>query len=469
MKRSRLPLLLGAVAASSCITTTGYDQPPPQRDPIPSYSAEPRVVGRPVQRGGAPQAPAARPAGETTVSAAPPPAATPPPTSPALFGALRHVQVLGVTGGDAGERSVRLATARSTGARSSQIDVHEIAFDGAETAEQSLGTPTMSIELPFDVLDGWTWSDRRPWRLVDVGGTSVVVARDPIAQRLVVTEAASGERLFERDGCLTLEDARARDGGVDVILRATGGLRMIELSRAGSVRGWRELPASDLEDSVACFVANEAGEPSIHEAIVAGFRANTLVLAHADLAVGSARSFTVDVEQPRRSELRVTAWGRGPMCRIAVGLPDAGGSGLVALVADDYGSEPELLHVVAAAAPDGGAGSLARGFGRLLRFVDDLNGDGLPELAIGIAEDLVRSASVALVDHASGQRVRAYAKASETTRKGTDLSVDPSGRYLVLSAVGPPWAGESRTDGWALTFDTREDGATLPALVASEN
>lgn len=441
-ERRRLATIAAlAACAAGCASSSGRSAPGPApigREPVP-----PRVTF-PIE-----EAPASAP-------------------KPLATNTLRIADLIEVMT-PAGELDgvLRLATATRLGPGRSRVEVHELALSAAPDAARdlTLGEPGASIEVEFDVTETGEDDAAARWRVVDVDDRLLAVLHDAAAERLLLLDVESGRTLFEKGSCRTLEDARARDGGVDVIVRTTEGLQMFELGPTGTVRGFRELQAPDAERSVASFVHGAPGEESPHEAVVVGFKAGLLVAVRADLATGDARSFVVRLTQPRESSLRVTAWGSGGLRRIAIGMPDAYGFGRVALVSDDVDQRPALVHdvfrrEVTAAVLAGGALALPSRFGDSVAFADDMDGDGLPELLVGVELDqLSRDGTVAaaLVDHARGVEMRRYVRGGAPAVDGADsvLSVDPSGRFLAIARE------DVGGRGVAVVTDLRES-PTLP-------
>ncbi|MEM9382498.1 MAG: hypothetical protein AAGB93_21270, partial [Planctomycetota bacterium] len=303
------------------------------------------------------------------------------------YGALRHAQLLSVDRPDAlSPGLVRFATASRGSGSSSRISIHEvpIAASARPANAVSIGSPVLSIAFPFDVLPGWSWTIRERWRLVESEDTLLLVTHDQRSRSVELRDVTSGRRLFDLEGCESLEDVRYRDGTIELVVRSTGGIRVLSLSPSGAVRSSRTIDLLDVTGARAALVRSPSARQGPTRLALVGWRAQRLVVAVHDLATQETRTLDIGVDGASGPRARIAAWARGDLVRIAVGLPDdAGGRGRMLLVQADEGGDGGLLHATLpyvgepppAVDAEDPASVDAQGYGQAVRFTADLDGD----------------------------------------------------------------------------------------------
>ncbi|MEM9382469.1 MAG: hypothetical protein AAGB93_21125 [Planctomycetota bacterium] len=475
--RLRLALasvLAGAAALSTACVSYGPSLAEQSRDHFDTRPTrvEPMRVGRVVGAGES-----ARRRSSATSAARPTRAAleASAPAQPAgivAAGALRHVQLLDIEPHSRASRGlVRFATSEHRGVGSSRIRVHEMPMRSGVSAETAvpLEETAASLDLPFGLFAGSTWRERLPWRVLELDDELFVVAHDQVGRRLKLMKLETGTSLYTLEDCRGLEDARIRDDGIELLVRTGRGVRAVVLNSTGAVRNVHDIPTPSADDSVATFVRSDTGEPAPLEVVVAGWRAGYLVGVRFDLVSNESRSYVLEFDDPEPTRLRVAAWASGTLRRIAVGMPGAVDTdGRVLLYADDDDQGPKLLHDLH---PNGSTFAETQReefshwqheYGQDVRFVPDMDGDALPELAIG-APGGVLSWHVDLIAHGNGKSLRHCATNEALYRIGTNLSLDESGRYMFTGGGYVGWPESLESDAHAVLFDLQRD----PGIVAT--
>lgn len=353
-------------------------------------------------------------------------------------GALRHVQLLGVT--ESEPRTMRFVTSTVGG-----VALHERLLSD----RSPLGAPEAILETTFEVLPLWSWSSRAPWRLLEAGDRAWLLSVDEEAEVLLVQSFPEGEEVARVEDASELEDARIRDGGIEILVRNRENVDALRLAPGdGSIVRFARIDLG-LMFSAACFVEPEDGVPQPRTAFAATYDDGDLILHRIDLADGTALRVPTGVVGGGRA-LRLAARRTGDVDRIAVGTPMFNySSGRVVLTSVGDGGRvgaARLLHPFGRP-DDGHPGAWPNNYGQALSFTADADGDGLPDLAIGASYGSA-SEHVDLVSWAAGRSLSRTSSraASARHRIGSSVSASPCGRY-VLAAGGlasyPEWFEQS--------------------------
>lgn len=360
-----------------------------------------------------------------------------PDSPPRAVGGLRQVQLLSVepvTDDEPGR--VRFATAMRVG-NVSRVAVYDLPLATGRGPEEALQLrdPAMALDVEYDLFPYWTWESRSHWKVLELGDALLLAVFDSAGHRVELREFGSGRLLLEMDGCASFEDARVDDGIARILIGTGTGVRTITWNAREEVTSSQDIAVHDLAGTVAAFVAAPFGEPWSREIAVAGCRDRHLVVELRSLDGDEVHTTSVGLSLPDATRLRVAAWAGDGMRRVAVGLPETlNWGGCVALVQLDDDVPPGLVHHILPQRMS--AGDLASGiwftshfqFGQALCFTADLDGDDLPELAIG-APDGLGDLHVDVVSHADGWTLRKVG--SFLFRVGVSVTVDPTGRYLL--------------------------------------
>ncbi|MEM1449686.1 MAG: hypothetical protein AAGI22_11260 [Planctomycetota bacterium] len=459
--------LAGVAAVSTSCVSFGPSLAEQSRDHFDTRPTrvQPLRVGRVVGSTGTTRGNTSTPASPRRVAAREA-AAPAKPAGIVAAGALRHVQLLEIEPHSRASRGlVRFATSEHRGIGASRIRVHEMPMRSGVSAETAvpLEETASTLDLPFGLFSGSTWRVRPPWRVLELDDELFVVAHDQVGRRLKLIKLETGTTVYTLEDCRGLEDARIRDDGIDLLVRTGRGVRAVALNSTGAVRNVHDVPTPSADDSVATFVSSDPGEPAPLEIVVAGWRAGYLVGVRFDLVTNESRSYVLEFEEPEPTSLRVAAWGSGTLRRVAIGMPGAVDTdGRVLLYSDDGDAGPKLLHDLH---PNGSSFSETQReefshwqheYGQDVRFIPDMDGDSLPELAIG-APGGVLSWHVDLVAHGTGKSLRHCATNEALYRIGTNLSLDESGRYMFTGGGYVGWPESLESDAHAVLFDLQRD------------
>ncbi len=378
-----------------------------------------------------------------------------------MYGALRHVQLLGVSGES--PPVLRFATAYQTSITGTS-DGRIALFERSAESTAELGEPTAVMDLPFDVLPFSTWSSRVAWRLVELDERIVAVTFDASEDRVVVLQFPAGEPVAALENVHYFEDARARDGKVEILIRtatdidlAVVDVRTKEVTRA-------PLLGEIDTNAAACFIGTDCGEPVLPEAVVVTFRDGHPFVRRVDLVTGDVSRTSVEVDSPGPGRLRVAAWGRGPLRRIAIGMPWFHRmTSRVCIVADDEGGPSVLLHT---AYPYGGVaerGGESLNYGQDLAFTRDLDGDRIADLAIGSSGGTF-SEHLDIVSTRTGRSWSRHASPRSFFHIGSTVSVSPCGRYVLTAGGHSSMPEVLDQKGEAVLVDTTRRGWRMSAF-----
>lgn len=379
---------------------------------------------------------------------------------PAAIGSLRHVQLLGVTGGD--QPTMRLATAMRRGPLGKQggrIAIIECSADSKAFSSE----PVAVVDLPYEVLPMWSYMKPVSWRVLETESATWLVAHDRHRGVTEIRDVASGEVQITIGGTSSFEDVRVDGDVIELLAIASAGARGtvsypisverirwtigadgVERRSLSDVQGTSNRP---LGRPVAVFARTSAGGPAASTIVVAAMSGFSPVFHVFDAGSKEARTLTPTIEQPGKSSLRLRAWQAQGKLRIALGMPgwdnstgrvivmaaDAGEP--TALVADIFPNEMSLEGTSGLRA--GSAFSFA--YGQALDFVNDMDGDDIPDLAVGAP--LVIGGVTDLVSSATGKRLRrGTPPGTRWNPLGACVSTSPCGHWVLTTEgeVGYP-------------------------------
>jgi len=407
------------------------------------------------------------------------------PTASDAVGALRHVQLLEVTAGEA--PVVRFVTAMRRGADAwglGRIALFECPIDDVIT----LGDPVEIMDLPYEVLPTWTWSKRVPWRVIETESGSWLIAHDRHGWVTEIREFPSGETLIRVGGTRSLEDVRLRGDVIEILGCAGRGVdgawnqpAQVERIRwtIGEDTAVREklfdmrfLANAPQRAPVATFVSVPIGSPASNTIVIAEMRGWAPVFHVFEDGSEEARTLSPTLDHLDSSPMRVRAWEHDGLRRIVLGMPDWDNRmGRVIVMADDEGVPAcMVVDLLPAEAPMEGnllasetVPSHLKG-GHSIEFVNDMDGDGIPDLALG-GPQLFLSEYIEMVSSASGKSLSISRTGAGNSRLGTSVSTSPCGRYVLAAGgnVTYPEAFSGRGD--ALLIDTENPKAPMSLLV----
>ncbi|MEM9802002.1 MAG: hypothetical protein AAGA20_16885 [Planctomycetota bacterium] len=339
-----------------------------------------------------------------------------------LIGALRHVQLLEVT--EQEPRTMRFATATLTG-----VALYERTLSDRSV----LGEPDQVIELGFRVLPLATWGDRVPWRVLESGEGSWLVVLDRESEDLVVHDLSRGEEVARLRQVTVLEDARVREGRLEVLVRRDETLDLAVVEPAGGAVEQTMLIDTGPPPATACFVTSPPNTPAPEAAVVATNERGQVFATCVDLS--AHRAVRVATQFPRSGyPLYVAARRVDGTDLIAIGTPmfsdHSGRVGLVAFDSEGRTGIERFVFPYGWAEDDDRSGTWATEYGRTLAFTVDADDDGHPDLAVGATGESVLSHVDIVTSAECTSRARVVSPAY-WYRTGSSISVDPRGRYVL--------------------------------------
>ncbi|MEM9378989.1 MAG: hypothetical protein AAGB93_03490 [Planctomycetota bacterium] len=325
---------------------------------------------------------------------------------------------------------------------------------------RAIGEPHAAMRIDPSIVPIGASGDSSRWRLVGHEGARRAVVHDPRNDRIGVLGFPGGEVLHVEEQATTLLDAGARDGALEVLYEREGAVRWLRLDGgAEPTRGLLPIARFEPYTVDAALVASSPGGVGPTAAVAAGRSEGRVVGFVAELGAAGASSFWIDADVAPSGPPVVAAAGgalAGGGRVLAIGQPRGNqGDGRIALLRAEPGGVPAEIGWLAAGtrvAPDPRA--LDAGFGAWVGLAADADGDGLPELCtVSLTSsgghrrlEVVRSRGVdgreEFLLQALGGRVA-----------GTSLSLDPSGRFVLVAAGSEQSSGPAVVPAQALLVE----------------
>lgn len=355
-------------------------------------------------------------------------------------GKYRQVQVLGA----GSSASLRIATVGlvapldATGnwswrdIKSSFVEVRSLGADDLR--------PEARVELSFNAIRQFSWTQRPTWRVVEPGGLLLLVYVGPGSNpRVHVVDMRTGRRLADHVPGDEIYDARTVGDRAELLVRHAATVARVVVSTETGGFTLRSTPLETTVDGVdldsvsaATFAVGVASlcEPT-DVAWVLGFAGGVPRLVHlpADPAAqtsafeGSVRALRADDDSVYLAAASATGrtW-------IAIGQQSFdSGHGLVTVFTRAAGAAPTQLW--SAVGPDTFA---ATDWGHDLCFVPDVDGDDVPDLVVPGPWNVGGTSRIDLVSTSTGAGIASWAPGSAV---GFTAELTPDGKSVIVGGT----------------------------------
>ena len=336
------------------------------------------------------------------------------------IGGLRHVQLLEVT-----EEAITFATAHeSAQPRGGVLALYRVpAVDGAAGTMRSLPAPHRHIVLPDSLLPDETYAHPPLWRFLRDARGWFAVVHETTPKRLVLVRFEDGARVEFGAETLALLDARIDGDQVQVLARTSWGVALH--AHEGEHVTTRAIVNGAPAGTAAAFVTGSRSEVAVARWLEVG-----LQLDHVGLEAQTVQS-TVAQGVMRDDGgvvgLRLRSWTDGQARYDLVGdsdYKDRNGRVVCLFSSDDTEGSQQVWT----------SGDFLPRFGHSLALVQDVDGDHVPEVAIGSPGTMWGSAAVHSIRTGD---VIATLRQGDWMRWGTDISTTADGRYFMVAGGTP--------------------------------
>lgn len=318
---------------------------------------------------------------------------------------------------------------------------------------RAIGEPEVAMRIDASIVPLGDMSAASRWRLVGPAKAQRAVVHDARNGRIGVLAFPSGEVLHIEEQATTLLDARARGASVEVLYEREGTLRWVRAGLGSEVeRGFLPVRGFDPHGVDASFLTGTRSGVT-----AAGWRDGQHVGFVAALDASEVTPFELDagVKWPGPPVAIGRALAKGGSL-LAIGQPRANeGDGRVVLLQSDGGGVPAEIGWLTPPqreTPDPLALDLR--FGAWLELAADVDADGLPELCVVSMTspwghrrlEVVRSGG-------EGARESFVLEALGRQFGGTSTSLDPTGRFVLVTAGSEPSSGPNAVPSQALLVE----------------
>jgi hypothetical protein len=333
------------------------------------------------------------------------------------IGGLRHVQLLEVT-----DEAITFATAhKSSKPTGGILALYRMPVAAeARGAMHALGAPFRHIVLSDSQLPVATYERPPLWRVLRDARGWFAIVHEMTPKRIALVRFEDGTRIEFDAANLELLDARVDGDRVHVLVRTEWGIALHELD--GELVTTRSIVTGAPFGSAAAFVAGSRSEVAVARWLDHGLQVDHVELGA--LTVDSTIAEGVLRADGGVSGLRLRSWTDGKTRYDLVGdsdYKDRNGRVVCFSSTDD----PETSQQVWTSED-----FLPR-FGHSIALVQDLDGDHVPDVAVGSPGAMWGSAAVHSMR--TGQVIDRLPLGDAWIRWGSDISATTDGRYFMVA------------------------------------